>query len=157
MSTTQMPGSVAAFLNGHRFAVAGVSRKGDVAANAVFKKLQRCGFSVVPVNPVATHVEGQKCYPSVSAIPGTLDGVIIATHPAVCADVVRECAEKGISKVWIHRSFGGGSVSDEAVRACRSLGIECIVGGCPLMFCEPVDLGHRCMRWWLQRRGTVPK
>ena len=32
-----------------RFAVAGVSRKGDVAANAVFKKLQRCGFSVVPV------------------------------------------------------------------------------------------------------------
>jgi hypothetical protein len=25
------------------------------------------------------------------------------------------------------------------------------------MFCEPVDFGHKCMRWWLQRRGRVPK
>jgi hypothetical protein len=25
------------------------------------------------------------------------------------------------------------------------------------MFCEPVDLGHRCMRWWLQRQGRVPR
>jgi hypothetical protein len=25
------------------------------------------------------------------------------------------------------------------------------------MFCEPVDFGHRCMRWWLQRQGRVPK
>jgi hypothetical protein len=35
--------------------------------------------------------------------------------------------------------------------------MECIVGGCPLMFCDPVDVGHRCMRWWLQRQGRVPK
>jgi hypothetical protein len=25
------------------------------------------------------------------------------------------------------------------------------------MFCEPVDFGHKCMRWWLQRRGRVPR
>jgi hypothetical protein len=25
-----------------------------------------------------------------------------------------------------------------------------------LMFCEPIDVGHRCMRWWLQRQRRVP-
>jgi hypothetical protein len=24
------------------------------------------------------------------------------------------------------------------------------------MYCEPVDFGHRCMRWWLARRGRIP-
>jgi hypothetical protein len=24
------------------------------------------------------------------------------------------------------------------------------------MFCDPVDVGHKCMRWWLQRQGRVP-
>jgi hypothetical protein len=43
------------------------------------------------------------------------------------------------------------------VRECEARGIHCIVGGCPLMFCDPVDFGHKCMRWWLQRRGRVPR
>jgi hypothetical protein len=25
------------------------------------------------------------------------------------------------------------------------------------MYCEPVDFGHRCMRWWLGRQGRVPR
>jgi hypothetical protein len=62
-----------------------------------------------------------------------------------------------VKRVWFHRSFGTGSVSDEAVQACQNLGIDAIVGGCPMMFCEPVDVGHTCMRWWLQRRGRVPR
>jgi hypothetical protein len=62
-----------------------------------------------------------------------------------------------VRQVWFHRSFGTGSVSAEAVAVCRAHGIEPIVGGCPLMFCEPVDVGHRCMRWWLQWRGRVPR
>jgi len=90
-------------------------------------------------------------------VPAPLDGVVIATAPAAAIDVVRQCAERRIPRVWFHRSFGDGSVSDEAVGACRTKGIDCIVGGCPLMFCEPVDFGHRCMRWWLQRQGRVPK
>jgi uncharacterized protein len=71
--------------------------------------------------------------------------------------VVNQCADCGVPRVWFHRSFGNGSVSDAAVRACASRNLSCIVGGCPMMFCEPVDVGHRCMRWWLQRKGRVPK
>jgi uncharacterized protein len=83
--------------------------------------------------------------------------VVIATHPDISAGVVRQCSERGIRNVWFHRSFGDGSVSKEAVAECSRLGIEPIVGGCPLMFCEPVDVAHKCMKWWFQRSGKVPR
>ncbi len=151
------PESIASFLAGKRVAVAGVSRKADIAANAVFKKLKDSGYEVFPVNPNTEEVEGVRCYPDVGSIPGDLDGVVIATHPDVSAGIVRQCGDRGVKLVWFHRSFGNGSVSEEAIRECERLGIECIVGGCPLMFCEPVDIGHKCMRWWLQRSGRLPR
>lgn len=150
------PDAIEQFLSGRRFAVAGVSRAPGQAANAVFRRLKQSGYDVVPVNPHASEVEGATCYASITAIPHPLDGVVIATAPAAADDVVRQCVDHDVRRVWFHRSFGTGSVSDEAVRTCHERGITCIVGGCPLMFCEPVDIGHRCMRGWLQWLGRVP-
>ena len=153
---TPVPESVAQFLAGTRIAVAGVSRNRGQAANAVYRKLKQSGYYMFPINPNASEVEGDRCHPDLMSVRGSVDGLVIATHPSVAADLVRQCAKREVGRVWFHRSFGQGSVSKEAVTACRELGMECIVGGCPLMFCEPVDLGHRCMRWWLQRKGRVP-
>jgi predicted CoA-binding protein len=152
-----VPDSIAAFLRGRRFAVAGVSRQPGQAANAVFRRLQHAGYEVFPVNPHAADVEGTACYGTIAAVPGPLDGVVIATAPDVSAQVVQQCGDHEVPQVWFHRSFGGGSVSEDAVRTCEARGIQCIVGGCPLMFLEPVDVGHRCMRWWLQWQGRVPR
>jgi predicted CoA-binding protein len=150
------PESVATFLRGRRFAVAGVSRQPGQPANAILRKLRSAGYDVYPINPRATEVEGATCYSDVGAVPGQLDGVVIATAPDVSAQIVRQCSEHGVRQVWFHRSFGTGSVSEEAIRVCHDRGVQCIVGGCPLMFCAPVDVGHRCMRWFLQWQGRVP-
>ena len=154
---SKTPESVARFLQEKRLAVAGVSRHADVAANAVFKKLKGCGYEVFPVNPNASALEGVQCYPDLVSIPGELGGVVIATHPGVATSIVRQCKERGVTRIWFHRSFGEGSVSEEAVSEGERLGMECIVGGCPLMFLDPVDIGHKCMRWWLQRQDRVPR
>jgi predicted CoA-binding protein len=151
------PESVAAFLRGRRIAVAGVSRQPNQAANAVFRKLRGAGYEVFPINPKASEIEGATCYSEVGVVPGQLDGVVIATAPDISAQIVRQCGDRGVRRIWFHRSFGNGSVSDEAVRECGARGIDCIIGGCPLMFCDPVDFGHRCMRSWLQWQGRVPK
>jgi uncharacterized protein len=153
----KFPEPVAAFLRGRRIAVAGVSRQPGQAANAVFRKLRSAGYEVFPINPKASELEGARCYGAVRDVPGQLDGVVVATAPDVSAEIVRQCSDRGVRRVWFHRSFGSGSVSEDAVRECEERSIECIVGGCPLMFCEPVDAWHRCMRWWLQRQGRVPK
>lgn len=152
----RVPAPVAAFLAGKRFAVAGVSREANQSANAIFRKLRSAGYDAVPVNPNAATVEGVPCYPNLAAIPGPLDGLMIAAHPDVAAGLVKQAAARGVKHVWFHRSYGEGSVSDAALAACREAGIEPIVGGCPLMYCEPVDFGHRCFRWWLGWKGRLP-
>jgi hypothetical protein len=152
----RVPESIASFLQGKRFAVAGVSRDGNLPANAIFKKLKASGFDVVPVNPNAATVEGATCYPNLGAIPGALDGLVIAAHPDVAAGLVKQAAARGVTQVWFHRSFGEGSVSNAALDACRAAGIAPIVGGCPLMYCAPVDVAHRCFRWWLGFKGRLP-
>jgi len=155
MST--IPQSVADFLAGKRIVVAGVSRSGRAAANAIFRKLVQSGHEVIPVNPNATELEGVRAYPDLASVPGTVDGLLVATHPSAAAGLVREAAARGIRHVWFHRSFGEGSVSDEAVEACRRAGIEPIVGGCPLMYDRPVDIAHRVFRWWLRIKRRVPR
>jgi predicted CoA-binding protein len=151
-----VPESVKAFLSGKRFVVAGVSRQANQPANAIFRKLKACGYEVMPVNPKAESVEGVRCYPDLASVPGSIDGVVAAVPPEAAAALVRQCGERGVKQIWFHRSFGEGSVSPEALAECEARGVAPIEGGCPLMYCAPVDLGHRCMRWWLARQGRVP-
>ena len=149
--------AVADFLDQRRIAVAGVSRSGKEAANAVYRKLKGAGYEVYPVNPAAEEVEGDACYPTISAIPVEVDAVLIATHPDMTGTVVRECVDLGIRRIWMHRSFGQGSVSDEAIEYGRAHGVTVIPGGCPMMHVQPVDLGHKCMRWVLRVTGKLPQ
>ncbi len=145
------------FLAQKRIAVVGVSRSSSEAANSVYRTLRGGGYEVFAVNPNAEEVEGDACYSDLKSIPGGIDAVVVATTPEVAETVVRECAEQGISRVWMHRSFGTGSVSEEAADFCRNNGITVIAGGCPRMFVPGADFGHKCMRLVLNLTGGLPK
>ncbi len=147
---------VAEFLSKKHIAVAGVSRNFQQPANAIYRKLKSAGYQVYAINPNAERVEGDACYPDLHSVPEPIEAVMIVTHPDMAAKVVRECADLGIRHVWLHRSFGQGSISEEAVFECVLHNIACLVGGCPMMYCEPVDFGHRCMRWILKMQKRLP-
>lgn len=151
-----VPPAVAAFLDGKRIVVAGVSRSGQAAANAIFRRLRDTGHDAIPVNPNASELEGTRCYADIASVPDPVHGAMIATHPGVATEVARAALDRGVRHVWFHRSFGEGSVAPEAVALCRERGVEPIVGGCPLMYCGSVDPAHRAMRWLLRLRRRVP-
>ena len=87
------------FLAQKRIAVAGVSRNPGAgeAANVVYRRLRERGYSVFAVNPNADTVEGDRCYHDLKSIDGGVDGVVVATTPAVAEQVVADCAELGSS------------------------------------------------------------
>ncbi len=147
------------FLAQKRIAVAGVSRQkgGAHGGNVVYLRLRERGYQVFAVNPHADTVEGDPSYHDLKSIPGSVDAVVIATRPEVAASVARECAELGIKRVWMHRSFGGGSVSSEAHEFCRANGIASLAGGCPLMYGPTSDGGHRFMKFFVGLFGQLPK
>lgn len=153
---TSLSNRVKEFLSHQPIAIAGVSRQGTEAANMIYKKLKDNGYNVYPTNPNASEVEGDTCYPDLKSIPEAVGAVMICTTPVAADEIVRECAQIGVHHVWMHRSFGQGSVSDEAVSYCKERDIAIIDGGCPMMFVDP-DVGHRCMKWMLKLMGKLPK
>jgi uncharacterized protein len=146
------------FLSCKRLAVTGVSRSPENhGSNVVYKRLRERGYEVFAVNPNADEVEGDRSYHDLSSIPGGVDAVVIGTRPDAADATMRECAELGIHHVWMHRSFGTGSVSDAATAYGREPGIVVIDGGCPCMFDPTADAGHKLMRYVFTLNGHVPR
>jgi uncharacterized protein len=146
------------FLSHRRVAVTGVSRTpGSHGSNAVYKRLRNRGYRVFAVNPNADEVEGDRAYRDLASIPGGVEAVVIGTRPEHADGTMRECADLGISRVWMHRGPGGGSVSRTATAFGREHGITVIDGGCPCMFGPTADPGHRAMRALLALTGHVPR
>ncbi len=149
--------AAADFLAQRRIAVAGVSRDPKMTANAIYRKLRATGYQVFAVNPQATTpLEGDPSYPSLRAIPGGVDAVLVCTPAAPAAAIVRECAELHIPRLWLHQGFGPGSVSAEAVALARQEGLALIAGACPLMFGPCADPGHKVIRFFKGLAGKLP-
>ena len=148
--------AVGEFLASERIAVVGVSRDGQSPANLIYRKLKELGRHAFAVNPNADEIAGERCYRTVAAIAGGVDAAVVVTKPEVSASVVDDCAASGARWIWLHRSFGKGSVAAEAVERCRAHGISVIPGSCPMMHCAPVDPGHACMRVVLRLTGGLP-
>lgn len=150
--------AAAEFLAKKRVAVTGVSRNPQGhGGNVVYQRLRQRGYQVFAVNPNATQVEGDPCFPDLKSIPGGVDAVVIAARPETAESTLRECAALRINHVWMHRAFGNGSVSEAAAAWGREHGIRVIVGGCPLMFEPTADPGHKFMRFVCRLTGSLPK
>ena len=146
------------FLDHKRVAVTGVSRHPENhGSNVVYKRLRDRGYEVFAVNPNADAVEGDHCYQDLKSVPGGVDWVVIGTRPETADETMRECVDLGITRVWMHRSFGAGSVSNLATAYGRDHGIRVIDGGCPCMYDPTADPGHKVMKAMLTLTRKMPR
>jgi len=114
------------FLKQKSFAVAGSFRNESKYAYRILTTLKDKGYEVYPVNPSLREVDGLTCYPSVKDIPDSVDVVDIVTPPQITEKIVRECKEKGISKVWIQP----GAESKTVIEFCKNNSIEVVHNLC---------------------------
>lgn len=160
MTTPNLETKVDEFLAQKRIAVAGVSRdnRHHPVGNLIYHRLKTTGHDVFPVNPHIPLFEGDQCFPNLQSIPGGVDGVVIITRPEVTEQIVHDCRDAGVRRVWMHQSLGKGStsVSRKAVEYCQHHDISVIAGACPMMFGPGADVGHTCMRWFLRVTGGLP-
>jgi len=110
-------------------AVAGVSRRGVGFGYKVWRHLQSRGIRAYPINPRCDQIEGERAYPSVRDLPEPVGGVITVVPPAKTLQVVRDCVQVGVGRVWMQP----GSESDEAIALAHDNGIEVSANACMLM------------------------
>lgn len=142
------------FLEQKHIAIAGVSRNNNKWGNGLMKELQKKGIRIYPVNPFADELEGEKCYHDVKSLPAEVESLIIATKPGDTEDLVRQCKDSGIKRVWMQKGAGKGSASEEAIRFCRENNIPYVYGFCPMMF---FGSGMHSFHFWLRKTfGKMP-
>ena len=90
------------------------------------KYLQEHGYRIVPVNPTYEEVLGERCYPSVSAIPHDVDVVDGFRKATEMPALAREAVDKGAKVLWMQL----GIRSDEAARIASDAGLDVVVDRC---------------------------
>jgi uncharacterized protein len=140
------------FLTQKKIALVGVSQNKRKFGNAIHNELKKKGFEILPVHPKLETVNGDKCFPSLSTLPGEVDNLIVSVAPGKTLSVVEEAKAAGIKKIWIQR----GSQSLEATKFCNENNIDIISGECILMFAEPSMFIHKAHKWINKVSGKLP-
>jgi predicted CoA-binding protein len=110
-------------------AVIGLSDKSDRPSYLVAAYLQKQGFRIIPVNPALTEVLGEKAYPSLSAIPPSIqiDIVDVFRKPEVVAGIVGEIVASDYKPLlWLQE----GVVNAAAKAKAESFGLEVVMDVC---------------------------
>jgi predicted CoA-binding protein len=121
------------FIDSQPIAMVGVSRNPKKFGYTAFKELKEKGMKIIPVNPEADQILGEKSYSSVSNLPIEVKSVLIFTKKDKTAEVVREAKVKGIKQIWIQQM----SDSREALDELNGSDISYIAGECILMHYKP--------------------
>ena len=112
-------------------AVVGASSDRRKFGNRALRAFRQQGYTVVPINPHETEVEGVRAYASVLDVPGAIDMASFYVPPEIGVQVIDEIARKGIAEVWLNP----GAESDRLIRHAQALHIE------PVIACSIVAIG----------------
>jgi hypothetical protein len=140
------------FLDSQPIALVGVSRNPKKFGYSAFKELKEKGMKVIPVNPLAVEIMGEKAYPSVKMLPPEVQSIIIVTKKDQTVSVIREAKEKGIKQIWIQQMAD----SKEAISELQDSGINFITGECILMYYKPHSI-HKFHGSLKKLFGRYPK
>ena len=120
---------VRAFVDERVWAVVGVSTNPSKYGNKIFRDLREAGYTVYGVNIRGGQIDGQELYRSLAELPVKPAVVDIVLPPEQTARIVRECAELGLSRVWMQP----GAESEEAIQFCREHEIDAVYGTCAMI------------------------
>lgn len=109
-------------------AIVGASRNPGKAAYEVPAFLKAKGYKIIPVNPSADYILGEKAYRSLLEIPDEIkvDVVDVFRPSNEIVNVVKDCIKKGYKMVWLQE----GIYNEEAVKLAKDNGIEIVWNRC---------------------------
>lgn len=113
-------------------AVIGASNDRQKFGNRAVRAYLEQGYTVVPINPHETEIEGLKAYASILDVPGSVDMASFYVPPDVGEAIIADVARKGVAEVWLNP----GAESDALVARARSLSIT------PIVACSIVAIGR---------------
>ncbi len=107
-------------------AVVGHSDKPDRTSYKIAQYLRRAGYTVFPVNPVVSQIDGQRSYASLADVPEPVDIVNVFRRSEHLQGVVEDAIAVGAPVVWAQHGVYDG----EAAQMATAAGLEIVMDTC---------------------------
>jgi uncharacterized protein len=107
-------------------AVVGASRDASKAGGSVPAGLQRRGFRIIPINPYADMLFGERVYRSLLDVPEKIDLVDVFRPAPDTPDIARQAAAVGARALWLQLDIR----SAEARRIAEEAGMDYVEDEC---------------------------
>jgi uncharacterized protein len=145
------------FLAEKRLAIVGVSRNAKDYTRIVFAEFVKRGYDAIPINPQATEIDGKPCLGRLIDIKPPVQTALFLVPPQVSDDMMQDCADAGIKKIWFRRKLRHGEHSSNTIAFCKEHKVSVIDGLCPMMFLPEAESIHRFHAYLLKMFGKYPR
>jgi predicted CoA-binding protein len=135
-------------LSSRTVAIVGLSPNPLRASYFVGYYLQRHGYRIVPVNPKEQEILGEKCYPSLSAIPFSVDVVDVFRRPDAVPAIAEEAVKIGAKTLWMQFEV----ISPEGAAIAQAGGLDVVMDRC-MKVEHARNMGR--MRWYGLNTGVI--
>jgi len=110
-------------------AVVGLSPRKERDSHRVAKYLQRQGYRIIPVNPNADEILGERSYPDLVSVPEPIDVVDVFRRSEAVPEIVEEAIKVGARTVWMQE----GVIHEEAAARARKAGLQVVMDRCVMI------------------------
>jgi predicted CoA-binding protein len=107
-------------------AVVGASRDPRKAGGSVPAGLQRRGFRIIPINPFADELFGERVYRSLGEVPVKIDIVDVFRPASDAPEIARQAVAVGAKALWLQLDIR----SEEARRIAEAAGLDFVEDQC---------------------------
>jgi predicted CoA-binding protein len=88
--------------------------------------LKSQGYRVIPINPTADEILGEKAYPDLESVPEPIDVVQVFRKSEDVPPVVESAIKVGAKTVWMQE----GIVNEESAQMAREAGLQVVMDAC---------------------------
>jgi uncharacterized protein len=110
-------------------AIVGLSSDPQRASWFVASYLKKEGYRIIPVNPKADKILGEKAYPDLASIPGPVDMVDVFRPASECLAIARQAVAIKAKALWLQLKL----VNIEAAEFAARAGLTVVVDRCVKM------------------------
>ena len=110
-------------------AVVGLSPREERDSHRVAKYLQGQGYRIIPVNPNADEVLGERSYPDLTSVPDPIDVVDVFRRSEAVPEIVEEAIKVGARTFWMQQ----GVIHEEAAARAREAGLQVVMDRCMMI------------------------
>ncbi|MBC7810376.1 MAG: CoA-binding protein [Burkholderiales bacterium] len=107
-------------------AIVGLSPKPERPSYFVGTYLKSEGYRIIPVNPRADEILGEKSYPNLLSIPEPVDMVDVFRNPDECVEIAKQAVQIGAKTLWLQLRV----VNLEAAHIAEAGGLTVIMDRC---------------------------